>query len=107
MKPAVACTAGIAVRVLLRWRAAMGVPRVRVSDTALHIKNRALRLVAERLGTTYHFAVANSAWTKGTVERLLREIIRTFTAVLVILSPTEYKWSRSYSGCSMLPIVRG
>ena len=39
-------------------------------------------MVADTLGTSHHFAVANSAWTNGTVERMMRAIIRTLKALL-------------------------
>lgn len=53
-----------------------------VSNTATHFKNRALRLLAETLRVSHHFAVVNSPWTNGTVECILREIVRTFKTLL-------------------------
>ena len=53
-----------------------------VSDSAAHFKNRLLMMLGEALGVDHHFAVANSAWTNGTVERFNREIIRTCKALL-------------------------
>lgn len=53
-----------------------------VSDTASHFKNGGLLSVADTLRTSHHFAVAGSAWTNGTVGRMMREIIRKFRALL-------------------------
>lgn len=61
-----------------RWCAAIGVPWMWVSDTVRHFKTRALQLVAESVGTSHRFAVANSAWTNGTVEHMMRELVRIF-----------------------------
>ena len=40
LKPAKACTAEVTAKHLLNWCKTIGVPRVRVSDTATHFKNR-------------------------------------------------------------------
>lgn len=50
----------VRLKVLLRWRTAMGVPQVSMSNTAMHFKNQALRLVVETLGVSRRFTVANS-----------------------------------------------
>lgn len=52
IKPAAAWTGEVTARMLLRWCAAVGVPRLWVDDTTIYIKNRALRLVAETLGVS-------------------------------------------------------
>lgn len=47
-----------------------------------HLKIQALQLVAESLGTSHRFVVANSAWTDGTVECMMRELVCTLKALL-------------------------
>ena len=37
---------------------------------------------AQRLGIQHRFSVANNTWTNGTVERMMREILKTAQAVL-------------------------
>ena len=81
IEEAATCTVEVAARTLLRWCSMTGVPRVRVSDTAKHFKKRALRLVAEHLGVDHRFSVINTAWTNGTVERMVFEIVKTFRTV--------------------------
>lgn len=46
--------------------------RVWVSDNATHVKNRLLRKVAAAQGIAYEFTLADSAWTNGTVKRVMR-----------------------------------
>lgn len=82
MEPAATCTAAVTAETLLPLCAVMGVPRRWVSDTARHFKNRALRLVADALGTWHRFAVANSPWIDRTVKRMMRGIMSTFQAIV-------------------------
>ena len=70
-------------RTLLWWYSVIGVPRVWVSDTTKHFKNRLLRLVADHLGANHRFSVANTACTNDIVERMMLEIVKTFTAVAI------------------------
>lgn len=60
----------------------MGVPLVWMVDTARQNKNQALRLATEALGASHRFAVANSPWSNATVERMMREIVGTFKAIV-------------------------
>lgn len=78
LEPAAAVTADN----LLRRCTAMGAPKVCLSGTALHFKNLALQLVSETLDTTHHFAVENSPWINGTVECMIREIVRILKVLL-------------------------
>ena len=39
-------------------------------------------MVSARFGVTHHFGVANVSWTSGTIERMDREVVRTFGAIL-------------------------
>lgn len=68
----------VTAETLLRSCASMEVPRVWVGDTARYFENLAMRLVAEVLGTSHRFAVANSPWADAAVERMMREIVRAF-----------------------------
>lgn len=82
LEPAATCAAAATAGVLRRRYAAMEVPQVWVSDTATHFKNRALRLMAKTLGVSHRFTIANSPWINGAVECIIREIVRTFKALL-------------------------
>ena len=49
---------------------------------ATHSRNRVVRKLAKALGVDHRFSVANSAWTNGTVERMMREVIHGAKAML-------------------------
>ena len=70
-----ACTANGTVEELVRWCATFGPPTTWVSDNATHFRNRVVRKLAKALGVDHRFSVANSAWTNGTVERMMRDVI--------------------------------
>ena len=57
------------------WCATFGPPTTWVSDNATHFRNRVVRKLAKALGVEHRFSVANSAWTNGTVERMMGEVI--------------------------------
>ena len=59
---------------LQRWCTTLGAPSVLVSDTASHFKNQ-LRKLAHGSGVNHKFAVANSPWTNGTVESMMKEVL--------------------------------
>ena len=61
---------------LQRWCTTLGVPSVLVSDTASHFKNQILRKLADGLGVNRQFTVANSPWTNGTLESMMKEVQR-------------------------------
>ena len=53
-----------------------------VSDNATHFRNRVVRKLENALGVEHRFSVVNSAWTNGTVERMMREAIHGEKAML-------------------------
>lgn len=55
---------------------------VKASVTMEIPKGGSFRLVVEIMGVSLRFAVANSSWTSGTMQRLLRVIVRTFKILL-------------------------
>ena len=53
-----------------------------VSDNATHFRNRVVRKLENALGVEHRFSVVNSAWTNGTVERMMRKVIHGARAML-------------------------
>ena len=53
-----------------------------MSDTAMHISNRVMETHEEALWVEHMFAVANSLWSNGTCERMIREVVRALKALL-------------------------
>ena len=82
LTPAKACTAEFTVKQLMAWCAAFGAPKVWVSDNGTHFRTRVLRRTAAVLQIQHRFSVANSAWTNGTAERMMREILKASKAIL-------------------------
>ena len=74
LRPSRACTANSIVEELVRSCATFGLPPTWVSDNAPHFRNRVVNKPAKSLGVEHRFPVANSAWTNGTVERMIREV---------------------------------
>ena len=73
LEPTGACTARLTAQHLLTWCKVLGVPDVFVSDTASHFKNHMMVELEKALGVERKFAVANSPWSNGTFERMMRE----------------------------------
>ena len=53
-----------------------------MSDNATRFRNRVVRKLAKALGAEHRFPVARIRWTKGTVERMMRELIHGAKAML-------------------------
>ncbi|CAM9419279.1 unnamed protein product, partial [Scytosiphon promiscuus] len=82
LEPVEVCTAEATAASLLTWCKTLGVPRVWVSDTATHFKNAILTRLREALRVDDHFAVAYSPWSKGTCERMVKEVVRSLRTIL-------------------------
>ena len=63
LEPAEACTAEVTAKHLLNWCKTMGVPRVWVSDTATHFKNRVIAQLGDALKVDHRSAVAYTPWS--------------------------------------------
>ena len=71
-----------------------------MSDNATHFRNRVVRKLAKSLGFEHRFSLANSAWTNGAVERIMREVIHGAKAML-------NEWGRPLSKwVGVLPVVQ-
>ena len=82
LEPTGACTARLTAQHLLTWCKILGVPEVWVSDTASHFKNHMMAALETALGVDRKFSVANSPWSNGTCERMMREVVRTLKAMI-------------------------
>ena len=76
------CMVNGTVEELVRWCATFGPPSTWMSDNATHFRNRVVRKFAKALGVENRFSVANIAWTNGTVERMMHEVIHGAKAML-------------------------
>ena len=82
LEPAESCTAEVAATHLLAWCKTLGVPRVWVSDTATHFKNRVLAQLSDALRIEHRFAVAYTPWSNGACERMVKEVVRALKSIL-------------------------
>ena len=82
LEPTGACTARLTAEHLLTWCKTIGVPDVWVSDTASHFKNHMMAALEKSLGIDRKFSIANSPWSNGTCERMMREVVRTLKALV-------------------------
>ena len=82
LEPAEACTAEVTAKYLLIWCKTMEVPRVWVSDTATHFKNRVITQLSDALKVDHRFAVAYTPWSNGTCEPMVREVVRALKSML-------------------------
>ena len=57
-------------------------PKAFASDGETPFTGETMKMVSARFGVTHHFGVANVSWTSGTIERMDREVVRTFGAIL-------------------------
>ena len=53
-----------------------------MSENASHFKNHVMNTLPGTLRVEHRFAVANSPWSNGNCERMMREVVRTLKAIL-------------------------
>ncbi|CAM9575818.1 unnamed protein product, partial [Sphacelaria rigidula] len=92
LEPVAVCTAESTAASLLNWCKTLGVPRVWVRYTATHFKNAILARLREALRVDHHFAVACSAWSNGTCERMVKEVVRALRSVLLEQRRAVSEW---------------
>ncbi|CAM9997209.1 unnamed protein product, partial [Chrysoparadoxa australica] len=81
--PTATCNAELAAHGLMQWMATYGDGvEVLVSDGPTHFKNQLIYHLGQLMGWQHHFSMANMSHTHGTCERVMREILRTFKAIL-------------------------
>lgn len=83
LEPASAANAANAAAALQGWCNPLGVPSVLVSETATHFKRHLLAKITTVLDVDRRFSAANSSWTNGTVENVMKETLRMLKALLV------------------------
>ena len=92
MEPVEVCTAEATAASLLTWYKTLRVPHVWVSDTATHFRNAILTRLREALRVDNQFAVAYSPWSKGTCERVVKEVVRSLRSILLEQRRAVSEW---------------
>ena len=67
---------------VLKWSASFGVPKAFTCGGGTHCTGQVMQMVSSRLRVVHHFGMANVSWPHGTVERMNREVVKTFRAAL-------------------------
>lgn len=67
---------------IIDWCAAFNVPQGQMSDGPTHFRNETVRMVTKTLRVPHHFTLPYTPWSNGAVERLGKEVIRTFRALV-------------------------
>ena len=70
-------------------------------DTGSYFNNRVMKMLEEALRVKHKFAVANSPWSNGTCERMMREVVRALKALLQEERRDIREWM------DMVPAVHG
>ena len=63
-----------------------------MSDTASHFKNQMMAALEKSPGVDRRFSVANSPWSNGTCERMMRDVVRTLKAMIHKERRTAQGW---------------
>ncbi|KAF0702603.1 hypothetical protein AaE_015828 [Aphanomyces astaci] len=80
--PSMEATAVFTKDCLLQWFAVFGVCYEWVSDQGTHFKNQVMAVLQHVLGAHHHFTTARCPWANGTVEVVMRQLLRLFRACL-------------------------
>lgn len=81
LEEVVLCSIEVVAREVLKWCSSFGVPKAFASDNGTHFTRHLLQIVS-RCGRVHYSVVANISWSNGTVERMSREVVEKFRAVL-------------------------
>lgn len=85
---------------IIDWCAAFNVPKGLMSDGPTHFKNETIRLVTKGLRVPHHFILPYTPWGNGAVERLGKEVVRTFRALASELQVDFQEWP------DLLPVIQ-
>lgn len=77
---------------LTDWCASFGIPQGLMSDGPTHFKNETIRRLTKALKVPHHFTLPYTPWSNGAVERLGKEILRTFRAIISELQMDFNEW---------------
>ena len=78
---------------LLQWFAIFGICYDWVSDQGTHFKNHVISELQHVLGAHHHFTTARCPWANGTVEVVMRTLLRLFRACLSEWRMQPDRWS--------------
>lgn len=74
-----------AASALIDWSAVFGTRKGLMSDGPTHFCNETVRLFSKGLKVPHHFTLPNFPWSNGVVERLGKEALKKFRALILEL----------------------
>ena len=80
--PSDAADSSMTTKALSSWISINGLPEILVTDQGTHSKNQVMTELAERFKIQHHFTTALISFSNGTIERINRDIIKVFRALL-------------------------
>ncbi|ETV97426.1 hypothetical protein H310_09756 [Aphanomyces invadans] len=86
-------TAVFVKQCLLQWFAVFGICYEWVSDQGTHFKNQVIAELQHVLGAHHHFITARCPWANGTVEVVMRMLLKLFRACLSEWRMATTQWS--------------
>ncbi|KAJ8527394.1 hypothetical protein ON010_g14869 [Phytophthora cinnamomi] len=92
--PSIAADADTTYNALLDWFASFGVCRTWVSDQGTHFRNKTIEALQHAIGAHHHFTTVRCPWANGTVEVVMREILRCCRALLSEWRLQTKEWPR-------------
>ncbi|KAG3206635.1 hypothetical protein PC128_g578 [Phytophthora cactorum] len=92
--PCEAADAETTFHCLMVWFSSFGVCRTWVSDQGTHFKNKTIEALQHALGAHHHFTTARCPWANGTVEEVMREMLRCCRALLSEWRLQPREWPR-------------
>jgi transposase InsO family protein len=94
--PTADATATFVKQSLLQWFAVFGICYEWVSDQGTHFKNQVIGELQHVLGAHHHFTTARCPWANGTVEVVMRQLLRLFRACLSEWRMSTDQWPEAY-----------
>ncbi|KAF0747467.1 hypothetical protein AaE_007718 [Aphanomyces astaci] len=94
--PAPEATATFVKDCLLQWFAVFGVCNEWVSDQGTHFKNEVITELQHVLGTHHHFTTSCCPWANGTVEVVMRQLLRLFRTCLSEWRMAPDQWPEAH-----------
>ena len=91
--PSVDATHHVVVEALLDWFSRFGFAQMHISDRGSHFKNKVVKELNRRLGTSHHFTTQYSPWSNGTVEVVNRHLLTAFRALCSEFQLPLWQWN--------------
>ena len=66
----------------IQWASIFGVPLYFISDGGSHFNNKIVIALMKRFKTLHHIVTAYAPWANGTIERVMREIVKLYRLLL-------------------------